>query len=556
MQLSPTPHPMSSDESDSISRRSFVTTTLAAGALLGIGEPAGLSRRSRAGRPSADASPPAGAVEEKSIGELQQAMTSGAMSSRDIVDAYRARIGSMDHDLRAVLELNPDAPAIADALDAERKKSGPRGPLHGIPILIKDNVATADKMQTTAGSLALVDSRPPRDAFVAERLRAAGAVILGKTKLSEWANFRSTHASSGWSGRGGQCRNPYALDRTPSGSSSGSAAAVASSFCAAAIGTETNGSIVSPSATCSLVGIKPTVGLVSRSAIIPISRSQDTAGPIARSVTDAAILLSAIAGSDPRDSATTVAGAKRTANYAAGLDAGALRGVRIGVPREQYFGYSTSADGVAQHALDLMREKGAVIVDPVEIGKMGAVGDAEFEVLLYEFKAGLNEYLAELPVGAKVRTLADLIAFNSAHKSEEMPYFGQEILEQAQKRGALTDAKYTSALAKARLNTRAKGIDAIMDAHKLDALVAPTNGPAWLIDLVNGDADGGGSSSPAAEAGYPSITVPAGYAFGLPVGISFFGRAWSEAKLIRIAYAFEQAANARRAPTYAHTAAL
>jgi amidase len=547
---------MSSDESESISRRSFVTTSLAAGALIGIGQPGGLSPRTGAQRRASDASPPGGAVEEKSIGQLQEAMTSGAMSSREIVDAYRARIGEMDKDLRAVLELNPDAAAIADALDAERKKSGARGPLHGVPILIKDNVGTADKMETTAGSLALVGSRPPRDAFVAERLRAAGAVILGKTNLSEWANFRSTHASSGWSGRGGQCRNPYALDRTPSGSSSGSAAAVAASFCAAAIGSETNGSIVSPSATCSLVGIKPTVGLVSRSTIIPISRSQDTAGPIARSVTDAAILLGAIAGADSRDAATTVAGAKRAANYAEGLDAGALRGMRIGVPREQYFGYSPAADGIAQHALDLMREKGAVIVDPVEIGKMGAVGDAEFEVLLYEFKAGLNEYLAELPVGSKVRTLADLIAFNISHKSEEMPYFGQEILEQAQKRGALTDAKYTSALAKARLNTRAKGIDAIMDAHKLDALVAPTNGPAWFIDLVNGDADGGGSSSPAAEAGYPSITVPAGYAFGLPVGISFFGRAWSEAKLIRIAYAFEQAANARRAPTYARTAAL
>jgi amidase len=495
-------------------------------------------------------------VEEKTIGQLQEAMRSGVTSSREIVEAYRDRIGEMDHDLRAVLEINPDAASIADAMDAERKKSGPRGPLHGIPILIKDNVGTADKMETTAGSLALVGARPPRDAFVAERLRAAGAVILGKTNLSEWANFRSTHASSGWSGRGGQCRNPYALDRTPSGSSSGSAAAVAASFCAAAIGSETNGSIVSPAATCSLVGIKPTVGLVSRSTIIPISRSQDTAGPIARTVTDAAILLGAVAGADPRDAATTATGAKREANYAAGLDAGALRGMRIGVPREQYFGYSPAADSIAQHAIDLMRAQGAVIVDPVEIGKMGAVGDAEFEVLLYEFKAGLNEYFAQLGVGSKVRTLADLIAFNTAHKSEELPYFGQEILEQAEKRGPLTDTKYLKALAKTRLDTRGKGIDAIMDAHKLDALVAPTNGPAWLIDLVNGDADGGGSSSPAAEAGYPSITVPAGYASGLPVGISFFGRAWSEAKLIRIAFSFEQAANARRPPTYLRTAAL
>jgi len=547
---------MSNDESQSISRRSFVAASLAAGALIGSGATPALALRGQIEPVRPRTPSPGSTVEEKTIGQLQEAMRSGVTSSREIVEAYRDRIGEMDHDLRAVLEINPDAASIADAMDAERKKSGPRGPLHGIPILIKDNVGTADKMETTAGSLALVGARPPRDAFVAERLRAAGAVILGKTNLSEWANFRSTHASSGWSGRGGQCRNPYALDRTPSGSSSGSAAAVAASFCAAAIGSETNGSIVSPAATCSLVGIKPTVGLVSRSTIIPISRSQDTAGPIARTVTDAAILLGAVAGADPRDAATTATGAKREANYAAGLDAGALRGMRIGVPREQYFGYSPAADSIAQHALDLMRAQGAVIVDPVEIGKMGAVGDAEFEVLLYEFKAGLNEYFAQLGVGSKVRTLADLIAFNTAHKSEELPYFGQEILEQAEKRGPLTDTKYLKALAKTRLDTRGKGIDAIMDAHKLDALVAPTNGPAWLIDLVNGDADGGGSSSPAAEAGYPSITVPAGYASGLPVGISFFGRAWSEAKLIRIAFSFEQAANARRPPTYLRTAAL
>ena len=544
------------DDSQSMNRRSFMTTSLAAGALI-----------STRGNPLLDlplhAPPQAGGlrnaggpVEEKSISQLQEAMRSGVMTSRAITEAYRARIAEMDKDLRAVIELNPDALSIADTMDAERKSGKVRGPLHGIPILIKDNVGTADKMETTAGSLAMVGARPTRDAFLVERLRAAGAVILGKTNLSEWANFRSTHSSSGWSGRGGQCRNPYALDRTPSGSSSGSAVAVASSFCAAAIGSETNGSIVSPSATCSLVGIKPTVGLVSRSVIIPISRTQDTAGPIARTVTDAAILLGAIAGADPRDSATSVAGAKRDTNYAAGLDANALKGMRIGVPREQYFGYSTSADSVTQHAIDLMREKGAVIVDPVPIEKMGDVGEAELEVLLYEFKAGINEYLGALGAGSKMHTLGDLIAFNEANKNKEMPYFGQELFEQAQKRGTLSDPKYRKALAKSQLNTRAKGIDAIMAAHKLDALVAPTNGPAWLIDLVNGDADGGGSSSPAAEAGYPSITVPAGYAFGLPVGISFFGRAWSEAKLIRMAYAFEQASSARRAPGYGRTAAL
>ena len=551
---------MTKDESQSISRRNFVTTSLAAGALIGTRANPLLEMAAhsapQAAPQSAGLRNAGGPVEEKSITQLQEAMRSGVMTSRAITEAYRARIAEMDKELRAVIELNPEALAIADAMDAERKSGKIRGSLHGIPILIKDNIDTADKMETTAGSLALVGARPTRDAFLVERLRAAGAVILGKANLSEWANFRSTHSTSGWSGRGGQCRNPYALDRSPSGSSSGSAAAVASSFCAAAIGSETNGSIVSPSAACSLVGIKPTVGLVSRSVIIQISSTQDTAGPIARTVTDAAILLGAIAAADPRDRATMVRGAKREMSYATGLDANALKGVRIGVPREQYFGYSTSADSVTQHAIDLMREKGAVIVDPVPIEKMGSVGEAELEVLLYEFKAGLNEYLGALGTGSRVRTLADVIAFNEAHKSTEMPYFGQELFEQAQKRGTLNDRKYVRALAKSQLNTRARGIDAIMDAHKLDALVAPTSGPAWMIDLVNGDADGGGSSSPAAEAGYPAITVPAGYAFGLPVGISFFGRAWSEAKLIRIAYAFEQASNARRAPSYGRTAAL
>lgn len=547
---------MTTDDSQSINRRTFVTTSLAAGALISTHSNPLLELSKRASPQAGGLRNVGGPVEEKSITQLQEAMRTGVMTSRAITEAYRARIAEMDKDLRSVIELNPDALAVADAMDAERKSGKVRGPLHGIPILIKDNVGTADKMETTAGSLALVGARPPRDAFLVERLRAAGAVILGKTNLSEWANFRSTHSSSGWSGRGGQCRNPYALDRTPSGSSSGSAAAVASSFCAAAIGSETNGSIVSPSATCSLVGIKPTVGLVSRSVIIPISHTQDTAGPIARTVTDAAILLGAVAGADPKDKATLAAGARREENYAAGLDANALKGMRIGVPREQYFGYSTSADSVAQHAIDLMREKGAVIVDPVPIMKMGDVGEAELEVLLYEFKAGINDYLSALGPGSTMRTLSDLIAFNEANKSKEMPYFGQELFEQAQKRGSLADAKYTKALAKSRLNTRAKGIDAIMSAHKLDALIAPTNGPAWLIDLVNGDADSGGSSSPAAEAGYPAITVPAGYAFGLPVGVSFFGRAWSEAKLIRIAYAFEQASNARRAPGYQRSALL
>src|SRR6478672_1335067 len=365
--------------------------------------------------PAEAAKPDPFELEEATISDLQRKMISGQESAKSLTEKYLARIEALDRKgpaLRSVLETNPDALAIAENLDRERKAGRIRGHLHGIPVLIKDNIGTADRMTTTAGSLALEGSIPPADAFIVKMLREAGAVLLGKTNLSEWANFRSTHSSSGWSGRGGQCRNPYALDRTPSGSSSGSAAAVASSFCAAAIGSETNGSIVSPSATCSLVGIKPTVGLVSRSVIIPISRTQDTAGPIARTVTDAAILLGVIAGADPHDRATMARDAKREASYAAGLDANALHGMRIGVPREQYFGYSTSADSITQHAIDLMREKGAVIVDPVPIEKLGAVGEAEFEVLLYEFKAGINDYLASLGAGSKMRTLADLITFN------------------------------------------------------------------------------------------------------------------------------------------------
>jgi amidase len=548
---------MSTRDSESITRRTFVATTLAAGALLGVGAaPKPASAAEEGGPPRAHDRAAAGELEERSITELQAAMRDGSLTARALVESYRRRIGELDHELHAVLELNADALAIADALDAERRRSGARGPLHGIPILLKDNIATADQMETTAGSLALMGVRPPREAFIAQRLRAAGAVLLGKTNMSEWANFRSTHASSGWSGRGGQCRNPYALDRSPSGSSSGSAVATAANMCAAAIGTETNGSIVSPASACSLVGIKPTVGLVSRSAIIPISRSQDTAGPLARTVMDAAILLGAIAGADPADSATGAHGARRVPDYTSGLITDGLRGMRIGVPRERYFGYSTATDAIAAHALDVMRARGAVIVDPVPIGRMGDLENLELEVLLYEFKAGINEYLATLGAGTRLRTLRDLIAYNDAHAASEMPYFGQELFEQAERRGPLTDRVYRNALARGRLHTRAQGIDAVMTAHHLDALVAPTSGPPWLIDLVNGDAEGGGSSSPAAVAGYPSITVPAGYASGLPVGISFFGRAWSEATLLRIAHAYEQAAHVRRAPGFARTAAL
>jgi amidase len=375
-------------------------------------------------------------------------------------------------------------------------------------------------------------------------------VIIGKANLSEWANFRSTHSTSGWSGRGGQCRNPYALDRTTSGSSSGSGAAVAANLCAVAIGTETDGSIVDPSSRCSLVGIKPTVGLVSRSGIIPISHSQDTAGPMARTVTDAAIVLSVIAGEDPRDPATAAARGHIEADYTKFLDAKGLAGARIGIPRPHYYGYSPKADALVDAAIKVMRDAGAVIVDPAPIETAGKMGKPEYEVLLYEFKADLNAYLATLAPGASARTLADLIAFNEAHRAQEMPFFGQEIFLESQAKGPLTDQAYLDARAECIRLARTEGIDATMDKFQLDALVAPTSGPPAPIDLVNGDADGGGSSTPAAIAGYPSITVPAGYAFGLPVGVSFFGRAWSEPTLIKLAFAYEQASKMRRPPRF------
>jgi amidase len=455
-----------------------------------------------------------------------------------------------------VIETNPDALAIAGALDAERRAGRLRGALHGIPVLVKDNIDTADRMTTTAGSLALEGSRPARDAFVVERLRAAGAILLGKTNLSEWANFRSTHSSSGWSARGGQGRNPYALDRTPSGSSSGSGGAVAASYCAVAVGTETDGSVTSPAAACSLVGMKPTIGLVSRSGIIPIAHSQDTAGPMARTVTDAAILLGVLAGADRRDTATASRRAAPGTDYTRFLDAGGLKGARIGVARKRYTGYNTHADAALERALRAMSRLGAVIVDPADLTTAGQFDDAEYEVLLYEFKADLEAYLRGLPAGARVRKLEDLIAFDRAHAAAEMPYFGQEIFEQAVKKGPLSTPAYRTALAKCRNLARTKGLDATFARHRLDALVAPTQGPPALIDLVNGDPSGGSSTSPCAVAGYPAITVPMGYAFGLPLGITFMGLAWSEPALLKYAYAFEQGTRVRRAPRYLATAEL
>jgi len=498
-------------------------------------------------------------TDERSIAALQQALASGELTSRALVQQCLDRIASMDTHgpmLRAVIETNPDALAIADALDAERKNGRIRGALHGIPLLVKDNIDTADRMTTTAGSLALEGSRPARDAHVAERLRAAGAILLGKTNLSEWANFRSTHASSGWSGRGGQARNPYALDRTPSGSSSGSAIAVAAAYVPVAVGTETDGSVTSPSAACSLVGMKPTIGLVSRSGIIPISHSQDTAGPMTRSVADLAVLLTAMAGADPRDAATRANKVAANTDYTRFLDAAGLKGARIGVARKRYTGYSTHADAAFESALKAMKEQGAVIVDPADIATAGQFDDAEFDVLLYEFKADLESYLRGLPAGARARTLDDLIAFDRAHAAQEMPYFGQEIFEMSAKKGPLSSAGYRKALAKCRDLARTKGLDATFAKHRLDALVAPTQGPPGLIDLVNGDSGGGSSTSPCAVAGYPAITVPMGYAFGLPLGVTFMGLAWTEPKLVRYAYAFEQATKVRRPPRYLPTADL
>jgi len=500
---------------------------------------------------------PAFDLEEATIADLQQRMQSGRETSRSLVDKYLARIEAIDRKgptLHSVIEINPDARAIAYALDAERRTKGPRGPLHGIPILIKDNIATADRMMTTAGSLALEGATPPADAFLVSQLRAAGAVILGKTNLSEWANFRSTHSSSGWSGRGGQTKDPYALDRNPSGSSSGSAAATAANLCALAVGTETDGSIVSPSSSNSLVGIKPTLGLISRMGIVPIAHSQDTAGPMARTVTDAALLLGVLAGADPADPATTDAATKGRRDYTSSLDAAGLKGARLGVVRRKLMGYSAATDRLMEAAIADMKAQGAIIVDPADIPTLGQFDDSELDVLLYEFKADLNTYLEWLGPKAPVHSLADVIAFNERTRDREMPYFAQELMQQAQAKGPLTDAAYRAALAKDHALARTGGIDAVMDEDRLDALIAPTGGPPWLTDLANGDYAENSSSTPAAVAGYPHVTVPGGYVFGLPVGISFFGRAWSEPTLIKLAYAFEQATKHRRPPTFPPTA--
>ncbi len=491
-------------------------------------------------------------VEEATVADLQAAMASGNCTSVALVEAYLARIEAVDQSgpaLRSVIAIDRTARAQADAMDAERRAGRVRGPLHGVPVLIKDNVGVAG-MPTTAGALALQGIEAPTEAALVARLRAAGAVILGKTNLSEWANFRSTRSSSGWSGVGGQTRNPYVLDRSPCGSSSGTGAAVAASLAAVGVGTETDGSIVCPSAVNGLVGLKPTVGLVSRAGVIPLSHSQDTAGPMARTVADAAALLSAMAGPDPADTSTVRAAGHVEADYTRFLDRDGLRGARIGVLRGPFWGYSTDADRLTTAALNSMRAAGAVVVDSLDLPPVD--GDAEFTVLLYDFKHDLDRYLAALGPASPVHSMADVIAWNEAHAETSMPWFGQEILLMAQAKGPLTEEAYRGALVRSRRGAQ-RGIDSLLAAHHLDALVAPTGSPAWPIDLLNGDHFTGASSTPAAVAGYPSITVPAGLAHGLPVGVSFIGGAWSEGVLIRLAYAYEQATGLREAPRYLPT---
>jgi len=491
--------------------------------------------------------------EEVTIDALQQGMKSGKYTARSISEAYLARITEIDKHgpaVNSVIEVNPDALAIAESLDKERTDKGTRGPLHGIPFLVKDNLDTADKMLTTAGSLALVDCpRPAKDSFVVQKLRGAGAVILGKTNLSEWANIRSGHSTSGWSGRGGLTRNPYALDRNPCGSSSGTGAGISANLAMAGIGTETDGSIVCPSSSNGLAGIKPTVGLVSRSGIIPISHSQDSAGPMCRTVRDAAIVLGAITGVDPADRYTLESQGKSYTDYTRFLDAKGLKGARIGVARK-YFGFSDAVDALMNEALDIMKREGAELVDPADLDSFGKFDDSEFTVLLYELKNDLPQYLASRGSNCPMKTLKDLIEFNEHNAQKEMTYFGQDTFEKAEAKGPLTEREYIEALEKNHRLARAEGIDGVMDKHKLDALVAPTGSPAWVTDLINGDHFGGGSSNAAAVAGYPNINVTAGNLYGLPVGISFFGRAWSEPTLVKLAYAFEQASQARKPPKF------
>lgn len=523
-------------------RRDFVRLGVTAG--VAAGAAAGMVTSAQA------ATPDAGGILDAGVREQQAQMAAGKLSARSLVQQYLARIAAIDKAgprLNSVIETNPDALRIAEDMDRERAAGKVRGPLHGIPVLLKDNIATADRMSTSAGSLALDGVRATRDAHIVALLRRAGAVIIGKTNLSEWANMRSTKSVSGWSGRGGQTRNPYALDRNTSGSSSGSGAAAAASLATLTVGTETDGSIVSPSSSCGIVGIKPTLGLLSRSGIIPIAHSQDTAGPMTRSVADAALMLAAMAGADADDAATRDAGA-HIADYAAALRKDGLKGKRIGVARN-FFGSNDAVDAIIEKELDVLRAQGATLVD-VKVPNTDKYGESELQVLLYEFAPGLAAWLKNYAPHAPVKNMADVIAFNEKHAAKEMPYFKQEHLVAAQAKPGLDAREYKDALANDLRYSREEGIDQVLKEHKLDALVAPTGGPAWLTDYINGDHYGGSFSMPAAVAGYPHITVPAGFTRGLPVGISFVGGAWSEASLIGMAYAYEQASQRRRAPTF------
>ena len=545
-------------------RRGFVGAAVAGGAgAVVMGAPGcvpddqpGGSTAGAAPGLAADDPPPPFELDEATVADLQAAMGSGERTARSIVQLYLERIEALDGqgpELRSVIETNPDALEIAAQLDEERRTRGPRGPLHGIPVALKDNIDTRDRTTTTAGSLALEGSVPPRDSFVAQQLREAGAVILAKANMSEWAYFRGERATSGWSARGGQCKNPYALDRNPCGSSSGSAAAASANLAALTIGTETGGSIMCPSSTNGIVGIKPTVGLWSRSGIIPISHSQDTAGPMCRTLRDAALLLGALAGEDPRDPATAASQGRAHVDYAAFLDPEGLRGARIGVVRS-FGGFSPDVLALFEDALDAMRAGGAILVDPADLPTAAWSDALPLTLLEYEFKANLNAYLTALGPDAPVKSLAEVIAFNEANAEREMPFFGQERLVASQARGPLTDPEYQNAVRTVQQRTREDGIDAVMDRHGLDALVAPTRGEAWLTDHILGDRlEGGSSAGPAAIAGYPDITVPMGFVSGLPVGVSFFGRAWSEPTLLRIAYGYEQATRHRTPPTFAPT---
>ncbi|MFP6642240.1 MAG: amidase [Candidatus Latescibacterota bacterium] len=547
---------MNDQEHSELSRRDFITYGAAGvAAALTAGT---LSASAADAESSGDAGARTGdGVKETTILELQQSMASGERTARFLTEAYLERIEEIDSAgpaLNSVLALNPDALDIASALDRERQERGPRGALHGIPVLLKDNLETGDRMATTAGSLALAGSVAARDSFVAERLRGAGCVLLGKANLSEWANFRSSRSTSGWSGVGGQTRNPYALDRNPCGSSSGSGASVAASLCAAAIGTETDGSVVCPANANGIVGIKPTLGLVSRAGIVPLAHSQDTAGTMGRTVADATAMLTAIAGADSRDDATAASAQHLPADFAAFLLQDGLQGARLGVARN-YTGFHEKCEALLEDALAAMRSAGARVIDPIELPHRGDYGDAEYEVLLYEFKADLNNYLAQRP-SVQVKSLADLIDFNRGLADAEMPYFQQEVFEEAQEKGDLTEAPYQEALEKCKRLAGTEGIDAALKKDGLDAIVAITGGPAWVTDLVIGDHFLGGCSQPAAVAGYPHVTVPMGYVFGLPVNISFLSTAWSEPTLIRIAYAFEQLTQHRQAPRFLQTVNL